>query len=103
MRSFRKSCPLLAVVAAALLIAAGASVWAEADKKADGSPEGAQLGQPAPNFGLKDQDGKEVKLADFKGKILVIHWFNPDCPFIQDHYKAKTFAKLADKYADKGV
>src|SRR5204862_5512166 len=66
-------------------------------------PVGAQVGQPAPDFALKDQDGKDVKLSDYKGKVLVIHWFNPECPFVQDHYKQKTFAKLAERYADKGV
>src|SRR3954451_6728551 len=104
MRAFRKTFKTFPLaVSAALLIAVGASVRAEGEKKADGSPDGAQVGQPAPDFALKDHDGKEVKLADYKGKIVVIHWFNADCPFIQDHYKQKTFAKLGEKYADKGV
>src|SRR4051812_21384658 len=105
MRMFRKTLPLLTltVVAAALLIAVGAGARAEDEKKADGSPDGARVGQPAPDFALKDQDGKDVKLADYKGKIVVIHWFNADCPFVQDHYKQKTFAKLGEKYGDKGV
>ena len=44
-----------------------------------------------------------MKLSDYKGKIVVLQWFNEDCPFIQRHYEAKTFSSLNDKYADKGV
>jgi peroxiredoxin Q/BCP len=29
-------------------------------------------GSPAPDFSVKNQDGKEVKLADFKGKKAVL-------------------------------
>ncbi len=35
------------------------------------------VGQPAPDFALKDQNQKEVKLADFKGKKNVVLVFYP--------------------------
>jgi len=35
------------------------------------------VGQPAPEFALKDQDQKEVKLSDFKGKKNVVLVFYP--------------------------
>jgi peroxiredoxin len=35
------------------------------------------VGQPAPEFALKDQSQKEVKLADFKGKKNVVLVFYP--------------------------
>ncbi|NLH17850.1 MAG: redoxin domain-containing protein, partial [Phycisphaerae bacterium] len=38
-------------------------------------------------FTLKDQTGKEVRLSDFAGKIVVLEWLNPECPFVQAHYK----------------
>ena len=34
-----------------------------------------QVGQLAPNFNLKDQDGISHKLEDYKGKKLVIYFF----------------------------
>jgi peroxiredoxin len=41
----------------------------------------ALKGQPAPEFALKDLQGKEVRLADYKGKIIVLnvfaHWCGP--------------------------
>ena len=32
-------------------------------------------------FTLKDAGGKEHTLADYKGKIVVLQWINPDCPY----------------------
>jgi len=63
----------------------------------------AKIGSPAPEFSLKDQNGNAVKLADFKGKIIVLEWTNPECPFVQRHYKAQTMTHLAHQYKDKGV
>jgi peroxiredoxin len=40
----------------------------------------AAIGKPAPEFELKDLDGKPVKLSDHKGKIVVLEWFDPTCP-----------------------
>jgi peroxiredoxin len=40
----------------------------------------AEVGKAAPAFELKDLDGKTVKLADFKDKIVVLEWFDPTCP-----------------------
>lgn len=67
---------------------------------------GVTAGDTAPAFTLKDTDGKEHTLADMtkNGKIVVIQWFNPDCPFVKKHYReTKTFNDLATKYKDKGV
>ena len=45
--------------------------------------ETAQVGKVAPGFTLKDVHGKEVSLASFKGKTVVLEWFNPGCPFVK--------------------
>ena len=60
-------------------------------------------GNTAPAFSLQDQNGKTVSLSDFKGKIVVLEWFNNGCPFVQRLYKAKTMNDTADKYKDKDV
>ena len=57
----------------------------------------------APAFTLADQDGRQVSLADFAGKVVVLEWLNPDCPYVQRHYQAKTMVNLANKYRPKGV
>lgn len=55
-----------------------------------------KCGDPAPDFALKDSTGKDQKLSDYKGKIIVLEWTNPECPFVQRHYgDAKTMIKLA--------
>jgi peroxiredoxin len=42
----------------------------------------AAVGQPAPDFTLRDLSGKEVQLSDLRGKTVVLEWFNPGCPFV---------------------
>lgn len=36
------------------------------------------IGDVAPDFSLKDKDGKEVKLSDFKGKRVVLYFYSKD-------------------------
>lgn len=55
------------------------------------------------SFTLNDHAGKEVRLSDYAGKIVVLEWINPECPFVQAHYKVGTMVDLAKKYADQGV
>ena len=61
----------------------------------------------APDFTLNDINGKAVQLSKLteKGKIVVLEWFNYDCPFVKDHYNSEknTMGKLAEKYKDKDV
>ena len=59
----------------------------------------------APEFELKDSNGKAHKLSDFKGKWVVLEWMNYDCPFVKKHYDAsvKNMQKLQKAYTDKGV
>jgi thioredoxin-dependent peroxiredoxin len=37
-----------------------------------------KAGDKAPDFKVKDQDGKEVKLSDFKGKKVVLYFYPKD-------------------------
>ena len=45
-----------------------------------GAQAAATVGQPAPDFMLKDTNGRAVRLSDFKGKHVVLEWTNPGCP-----------------------
>ena len=71
--------------------------------RADEGAKKAAIGETAPAFKLPDASGKEVSLADFKGKIVVLEWANPSCPVWKRHLDAKTMVDLAPKYAEKGV
>jgi len=52
---------------------------------------------------LEDQNGNIIKLSDLKEDIVVLEWLNPDCPFVQRHYKEKTMKSLSEKYKDKKI
>ncbi len=63
----------------------------------------AKVGEAAPDFELKDLDGKTVKLSDYKGKVVVLEWFNPGCPFVKAAHKKGSLVDTAKKEMDKGV
>ena len=56
------------------------------------------VGSAAPAFQLKDLDGKTHSLADYKGKVVVLEWLNPLCPFSDRHAREKTMSSLARKH-----
>lgn len=60
-------------------------------------------GAKAPNFSLVNENGKKVSLEDYKGKTVVLEWYNKDCPFVKKHYESKNMQKLQKKWTDKGV
>jgi len=63
----------------------------------------ATVGSAAPNFSGKDSMGKEVALQGLKGKIVVLEWFNPGCPFVKKFYKNGDMQKLQQELAAQGV
>ena len=60
-------------------------------------------GQSAPEFTLTDIQGKPQKLSAYKGKYVVLEWFNSECPFVQKHYESGNMQSLQKRYGDKGV
>lgn len=63
----------------------------------------AAPGQSAPDFTINDAAGKAVKLADFKGKHVVLEWTNPECPFVRKHYDSANMQALQKQYGAKDV
>lgn len=61
------------------------------------------LGQTAPDFSAKNTKGETVSSADFKGKVVVLEWTNPECPFVKKHYQSGNLPKLQETYTAKGV
>lgn len=57
----------------------------------------------APDFKLKDINGTDRSLSEFKGKWVVLEWFNKDCPFVKKHYGSSNMPNLQKTYTDKGV
>src|SRR2546423_2893191 len=61
------------------------------------------VGGAAPDFRLPDASGKSHSLSEYKGKYVVLEWFNPDCPFVKKHYGGGNMQKLQGEYTGKGV
>ena len=38
------------------------------------------IDKPAPDFTLRDADGRIVRLADFRGKVVILHFIYTHCP-----------------------
>ena len=73
-------------------------------KKLEAAPAKAEVGKPAPDFTLPDLDGKQVKLSSFKGKTVVLEWFNPGCPFVKKSHSVGSLVDTAKRVTkDKNV
>jgi peroxiredoxin len=93
--------PEAAEVAAAPAAAAPAAAPAAAAPAA--AAQGAQVGLAAPDFSLPDLDGKQVSLSQFKGKPVVLEWFNPGCPFVRNSHTKGSLKTTAATETAKGV
>lgn len=81
-----------AIPALALLLTAGIASTAPA----------ATVGEAAPAFTATAADGATVKLDDYKGKIVVLEWFNRECPFVRKHYDSKNMQTLQKELTAQG-
>ena len=43
-------------------------------------------GDAAPNFAANDINGQEIALETYRGKIVVLEWTAPRCPYVIKHY-----------------
>jgi peroxiredoxin len=61
------------------------------------------VGSAAPDFSLPDAKGSTHSLSQYKGKYVVLEWFNPECPYVKKHYGSSNMQKLQQEYTAKGV
>ena len=89
---------LLSVAVLGLTALAGPPRGAKASK-------GIKLGEKVPAFTLMDTQGQERSLADYAGKVVVLEWINPKCPYVRNCYdtKAMTQAYKKVKALDKSI
>lgn len=88
------TCGLAAAIAAGVATATPMQDKKEKGDKAQKADASAKVGAPAPAFTLKDAAGKDVSLADFKGKVVVLEWMNPDCPVCREKMEDGSVAKM---------
>jgi peroxiredoxin len=70
---------------------------------AGGVVAAAVPGSPAPDFSVNDASGRTVKLADFRGRHVVLEWTNPECPFVRKHYDSRNMQALQKEFGAKDV
>src|SRR5947208_4358115 len=61
------------------------------------------VGTTAPDFSLTDSKGKTQTVSQYKGKYVVLEWFNPECPFVRKHYGSGNMQKLQQEFTGKGI
>ncbi len=73
---------LAGLAGAALLLVGGAA----AARPAADLPDPPTVGRPAPAFTSVDTRGRSQSLAGYRGKWVVLEWFNHECPYTKKHY-----------------
>ena len=63
----------------------------------------ALIGAAAPAFTLTDSNGRNLSLADFKGKTVVLEWTSHECPYVGKHYRGNNIQALQKKWTGQGV
>ena len=77
----------------------------DAKHEAKAEAKGVKVGDAAPDFTLTDTTGKSFTLSELtkKGDIVVLEWFNSECPFCKKHGEAGTMKKIVADYQGKNV
>ncbi len=63
----------------------------------------AKVGDSAPEFTATASNGKTVRLADYRGKYVVLEWHNNGCPYVGKHYNSGNMQRLQKQWIGKGV
>ena len=62
-----------------------------------------RVGELAPDFEGVDTQGTTHRLADYRGKTVVLEWTNHDCPFVRKHYGTGNMQGQQREAAAQGV
>jgi len=92
----------LAALALALLTLNTDALWTRAAHAAAGSAACPANAKPANlNFTLKDVNGKDVRLSDYKGKVILLDFWATWC--IPCKTEIPWFVEFQNKYASRGL
>lgn len=85
----------IAPIAALIALATASPAFAASQR--------AEVGRPVPDFAASDETGARHSLSQYRGKLVVLEWTNPDCPYVQRHYSRNTMETLAQRYGAREV
>lgn len=98
---------LMKGAAGAIALAGSAAVQAQQEPQAPlgtEKPPMIGVGMPAPQFELRDTDGKVHNLKMHRGKVIVLEWFNPACSDVRNQHLEGSMATLCrDFESEKGI
>ena len=89
-----------AVLAALLLAGVSLPIWRDRNPEAAGMCD-AKVKPANLNFTLKDMSGKDVNLAAFKGKVILLDFWATWCGPCK--LEIPGFVDLQSKYRDRGL
>jgi len=87
---------LARVAALAVVVCTGVSASAQSLGHID-------PGDKAPDFAVSGSDGRTHRLSDYAGKIVVLEWTSPACPYTAMKYQDGAMQALQQKAAAQGV
>jgi cytochrome c biogenesis protein CcmG/thiol:disulfide interchange protein DsbE len=96
----KKTILILVVVIAATSAVYVADKATRVHSSTAGRPIGTKAGEPAPDFSVKDLNDKNVTLADYKGKVVLVNFWATWCDPCR--VEIPWLIEMQDKYGPKG-
>ena len=87
----------------ALVVIASFTSYGCSESEAAPIPDSPPVNQPAPTFTVSDTRGTTHTLDSYRGKWVVLEWFNHDCPYTKKHYITDNMQALQREYTAKGI
>lgn len=98
--SWRALVPTFAFLLLGACAPAAKTTQAEAAGAQESAVRDTKDRKPAPDFTLKDADGRELKLSDFKGRVVLLNFWATWCGPCK--FEIPWFIEFQKKYKDKG-
>jgi peroxiredoxin len=93
----------VALLALAVVVSYTATACSESEASVLSTLVNPTVNQPAPMFTVIDTKGNSHSLESYRGKWVVLEWFNHGCPYTKKHYSTGNMQALQREYTAKGV